>query len=535
MGYIRFNYNIIIYNNKIYYRNKKIIIIIFLLKMKIIKRFNKQFFFLIFIIILVLNKIESEENTENKVIIIPFKSYYPKVYDYPNKNKVLIVSWIKRKVYLDLENISGQKITMLLSLQQPKMHTRDVVSLLKTDEESYEPYKNNVSDICSFNYQLSKTYEKTTPFEYDFYSISKVCYAKEKMYFYNDINLKEKNTYDIEFFHSCNGTNICFFSGLQLTDSLADKKINLLIQLKNLLNSKSYYYTLKYTSPEEGYFIFGDIINNKNLNFYSDNIEENYFYESIPTYSLDTIYWKIFFDKIYFGDHVIESDSSISKIYFTIDFQTRYITVPKDYFYTIKGYYLLNNENTTDFICFNDESEFFFQSVYCDKKKYLELTDNYKKLPVLNLFGRNHEVNITFTPKELFIEKDDTLFFFIAYNKHKEEEWNFGSIFLEKYITVFNNDQKKLSVLKRKITEEQDTNNNINNNESSSKYIIIIILVVILTALIFGFLGLFFGKKIYNRRKKKANELNDEFEYSQEYNYENNENKNTQLMGNNIN
>jgi len=32
---------------------------------------------------------------------------------------------------LDLENISGQKITMLLSLQQPKMHTRDVVSLFK--------------------------------------------------------------------------------------------------------------------------------------------------------------------------------------------------------------------------------------------------------------------------------------------------------------------------------------------------------------------------------------------------------------------
>ena len=44
---------------------------------------------------------------------------------------------------------------------------------------------------------------------------------------------------------------------------------------------------------------------------------------------------------------------------------------------------------------------------------------------------------------------------------------------------------------------------------------IIIILIVIFTALIFTFLGLFFGKKLFNLRKKKANELNDDdFDYT---------------------
>ena len=45
------------------------------------------------------------------------------------------------------------------------------------------------------------------------------------------------------------------------------------------------------------------------------------------------------------------------------------------------------------------------------------------------------------------------------------------------------------------------------------KIIWIIVLAVILTGIAFGIIGVIFGKKYYQKRKKKANELNDEYEY----------------------
>ena len=60
----------------------------------------------------------------------------------------------------------------------------------------------------------------------------------------------------------------------------------------------------------------------------------------------------------------------------------------------------------------------------------MALTDNYKKLPTLNIY--HHELNIIFSPKELFLEKGDKIFFFIAYSTHDYEgEWHIGNIFLE--------------------------------------------------------------------------------------------------------
>ena len=467
-----------------------------------------HYYFLIFIVISFVYNIKSEEKTNDKILVIPFKSFFPKEDNYQGEHNALIMSWVKRKLYLEISNESKQKIPMILTSETIQMHTRDVVSVLRTNEEYYKPYKNNVSDTCSFDYHSSITYKQITQFNESFYSISKVCHAKEKMVFYNDLNLKQKNSYDIEFIHSSNESSICFFAALQITLSPADQKVNLFYQLKNLINSNSYSWTLKFNSPNEGYLIFGDIINNKNLIFYNDNIEDNYMFENVYAPYSDQLYWKFYFTKLFFGDYIIKYDSSSTKNYFRINFNSRYITVPKEYFETILSKYLLSNETNKDIICYKENSGFYFVNIYCNKKKYLELTDNYKKLPAFNIFSASNEANITFSAKDLFIEKDDKIYFFIAFDGHKEDEWNIGSILSEKYITVFNNDQKKLNILKKKDNSDDTTNINYS-------IVIIIILIVIFTALIFTFLGLFFGKKLFNLRKKKANELNDDdFDYT---------------------
>ena len=119
-------------------------------------------------------------------------------------------------------------------------------------------------------------------------------------------------------------------------------------------------------------------------------------------------------------------------------------------------------------------------------------------------------INLTFTPQELFLEKNDNLYFYIAYSAQENDDWYMGTIFFEKYLTVFNNDAKMLSILKL---------NNKNKNESKDnktyQSILIIVLIIVLSALIFGFLGINYGKLRYNQRKKKANELSDdEYDYT---------------------
>ena len=469
----------------------------------------------LYIILLALNmsfisNLKSEE-IEKNYIIIPFRSYFPKFDFSLNENKAIINSWVRRKLYLDIENESKQKIQIILNTKFPQIHTKNVTALLTTEEEYYNFYNIYETDICTFNFKNSNSYEFISEFNRSFYSIKNVCYAKEKIFLYKDLNLKKRELFNIEFIHSSNETHICFFGGLLITNNIADKKVNLIHQLKQLINSNSYSWSLKFTSPDSGLFIFGDIINNKNLNFYNDNIEDNYITYEIPTYSLDTISWKLYFEKINIGDYVIKPKD---QMYFFINFQIRYITVPRSYFYDIQLQYLLTNENITDpqlkFICFDEETEFFFHSIYCKKKEYLKLTDNYKKLPTLNLFGYRLGVNITFTPKELFLEKEDKIYFYIAYNSHEEEDWYMGTIFFEKYLTIFNNEEKTLSILK--IGDKKE----IESKESLSyKVILIIVLVIIINSLIFAFLGIFYGKKIYNKRKKKANELSDdEYDYS---------------------
>ena len=483
-----------------------------------VKKWNRLIFHIFFILIIITIIDLGNCSTENQgnFLIIPFKFYSIKDYDTVNENKRFIISLIRRKIYLDIENESGQKLQMLLNNELPQMHTRDVVALIKSDEEYYEPYKKNNSDICTFNYKKSNTYTFTSAFNYSFYSISNSCLAKEKIYFYTDMNLKEKKKFDINFIHSSNETHICFFGGLQLTESPAYEPINLFYQFKNLINSNKYSWTLKFNSPDDGYFIFGDIINNNKLKFYNDNNEQNYIDIYSKTY-LSTIYWKLPFDKIIFDDYIINNLDSISHL--EIDIETKYIVVPKQYFYEIKRKYLLTNENITNsemkFICFDEETEFFFNSVYCNKKEFLALTDNYKKLP--NLIIYHHTFNLTFTPKELFLEKGDKVYFFIAQNsKLYDDEWHIGNILLEKYITVFNNEAKQFSILRKSDKDSKNNGDNKTNNNvmSNTKIIIIIILVFIITALAFGYIGIIYGKKYCQSRKKKANELNEDYEYS---------------------
>ena len=82
-------------------------------------------------------------------------------------------------------------------------------------------------------------------------------------------------------------------------------------------------------------------------------------------------------------------------------------------------------------------------------------------------------------------------------------------VFLKKYQFIFDNDQKTITYINKTLIN--DDKKDIKNNDSN----ILILKIMIIIFLIIGFiLGLFFGKKLWDKnRKKRANELDDDYDY----------------------
>ncbi len=132
-----------------------------------------------------------------------------------------------------------------------------------------------------------------------------------------------------------------------------------------------------------------------------------------------------------------------------------------------------------------------------------------------------------FEGKDLFMETKYKYFFAVIFPMSWRESWTVGKIFLRKYPTAFDLDKKLISIYNEKNKNyNQDGNDNENDNGNmkkdegqnnitlSTKYIIIIILIIILLICIFSIIFYFIGKNLNKFRKRKANELSDDYDYS---------------------
>jgi len=488
--------------------------------------------FTIFNLILILGffPILSDE-LQKKIIVIPFKSYYPDINESDELLKY-IGSMIKRKLYWESENEQGQKISVIMALRWSSMHTSDSVAYIWNDENIESYYKHNPKDICKFNYKKSSYYQCVTPYNKSYFLKSKLCWAKEKFKFFTDIQINKNNAvyYDIEFIHTVNNTEICFFDGLQLTTDVKSKEINLFYQLKKEINSKSYSWMMKFNSPDDGFLIFGDIKNNNNIDFMKDiNIEDNYESIYVKPFTSGTIFWSITFDYLYLGNNVTAINLEAN-----IDINSQFIRIPDKIFSNIRKIYFSNyfhyNFQGGHPICFDKYVFAKFKGVYCKKKELLELTNNLKNLPDFIFYSNDLHINITFNSYELFREYNNTLYFLVGHDTQIEEnEWYIGSILLEKYTIIFDSESKKLNLLKYRNSKKQIEEPKI---ENKMNIYIAVLITLFFTAIIFCFIGLRYGKKIYQSRKVKANELNDGYDYSS---YKEIDNKKRAIIPNDIN
>ena len=478
---------------------------------------NKKIFFLFtskkpfqyiyfFIFVNIIYIIKASEDSKN-IIVIPFNYYKPKSNsEYETKQTNLLTSWLRQKMYLTMENSNGQKSSMILTLDQIDAHSKEDIALIASDEKYVKIYTQNTNDICSFNYENSRYFKCQTPYNIYLFGRDKCCIVEEKFNFYTDLKLQEKKIFPFKFIHTTNQTNICLFGSLQKNVKNNDKSKSFIDQLRELSGSKTYTWTLKYTSYDSGLFIFGDIINNEKIKFNEKNtiknIETNY--ESLYTTNLFTskIFWKISINKLIFDDVVLGEEDFLE-----IETDTPFILLKKDYFHSIKD--KLFNEYFEQKICDKNIPEYQLSSVSCKKKQFLEKTNNLKNIPSITFQIKQNNLNITFTPNDFFRIEGDDIYCLIAHHSYKDSQSTVGSIFLKKYTTIFDLDSKQMKILK-------NVNNEITEKKGNGRKIFLIVfLTIIFSGIIFGFVGLKYGKKIYQSRKIKANELDDNYDYTQ--------------------
>ena len=124
---------------------------------------------------------------------------------------------------------------------------------------------------------------------------------------------------------------------------------------------------------------------------------------------------------------------------------------------------------------------------------------NIKNFPDLIFQSENLKYNFTFNYSELFMEYKEKYYFLIVFKRYKDG-WCLGEIFFKKYQIVFDKDKKIYGLYLKK---------NLNNKISPWLYVIILFFCLMITISLIIYLIRLLMKK----RKIRANELEDQFEY----------------------
>ena len=320
-------------------------------------------------------------------------------------------------------------------------------------------------------------------------------------------NINEQNKYE---YHPNTCLNIGFKPGQKISYNI---DLNFIGQIKhNKIIDKSivkgYDFTFKFTNNNQGYLIIGE----KPHEFDKNNFNEQQMLLIGSKNTKFTSDWYLEFNKIYYTGIKINGNSAYnstfyadSSIKFDLDFgliegNYNYETNIKEDFFN----YLIDKK-----ICFTDELDNEYRIYYCDKKLGINYIEKY--FPTLKFCLKQFGFCFNFDYKDLFKEKDDKIYFLIYFklNDNYSSRFTFGQIFIKKYILTFNYDTKMIGFYDKNIIIESNKEQQNSNKTSGSN-----VAILIICSIVFVCIGFLFGKKIYEKaRKKKANELIDDYDY----------------------
>jgi hypothetical protein len=352
----------------------------------------------------------------------------------------------------------------------------------------------------TFNLSLSKSFVSPSLMKVDSSRFSGGFYGYENFYFYTDLECKKK-----ELFKSINlifppkedKLAACEI-GLQSRHSTG-KFENIIHNLKLNKLIDNYIWTLKFKSLNKGIIVIGGAPHEyDNINYKENDLKfANTFSEK------NNLYWCLYFKYDPINNNYTMSQNirvRISPKILGIVATYNYLTALEETFF--KKYYD-NNICEKKIVSFENANYF---KIECSKDDFI--SEDIDQFPSLNLYNIVFNYSFVLEGKELFTESDDKIEFQVLIEIGSTKiEWKLGRIFLLKYQIIFDDDNSLIGFYNH--IKEKDKNNN-KKFYTIIKYIILgfIILVFILVSFI-----LYKKINILAKRKKLANELEDDFMY----------------------
>ena len=215
-----------------------------------------------------------------------------------------------------------------------------------------------------------------------------------------------------------------------------------------------------------------------------------------------------------------------------LSFDSNLIIAPREFETEIRKKFMKNYQINEK--CFKDsiqQNNYFTDLIFyfCDKNIKNEL---YDFLPFIKFISKDLNYTFEISKEELFKIEGDYIYLNILFDYGKKY-WILGKPFSLKYQFIFAQDSKKIGFYRN---SHQKIYINKNNKASYDKVIQIFLIIFFSFCLIF--IGFYLGKKIYQmKRKIRANELDDNYEYINENNNKKdvNDNKFNEIINNNIN
>ena len=419
-------------------------------------------------------------------IVIPFSHYNLNSESFIQNNfENSIYSEIQAGTYNSFPE--GKKIIIFLNTQKNTFSISDLKSCPsnsfynKNESKSYQ-YKNGLSQDSFYLYNDIKL-EK-----------------KEKL---NEINFEYKEKYDKKIF--------CGMIGFNMLNEFDNKNYNFLYNLKKNNYINNYYLSFNFNEKIafdnyenlKGEIILGELPHEYN----KDKFSEESFKQEIVTIEKLRDY-NFIFDIIYVGLKdktkkilIDKNNKPLLKVIWEISYGL--ISGPDLY----QNYIEENFFNKTEIsnICqkMKDSGREMPYDIYvCDN----EIKSKFNLFPELIFYLQNSDYNFTFNYEDLFMLKNNKYYFNVIFLGGLNN-WRFGLPFFLKYQLVFNQDSKQIGFYTDFVKKEEEKSFIYNNIWFWVGISVVVIGIIIAT--------IFITKKYFENknRRKRANELDDGFDY----------------------
>ena len=415
----------------------------------------------------------------------------------PINNIIVLPFEIKSKPKQNLDDVNEYYIYSTFDMGEPSQKINCELNFDISDYfMTYTP--NNVEP--TFNSSLSKTFVHTSRNRISSSKFKRGFWASENFYFYTDLECKNKEKFEavnVVYPDEENKLAACEI-GLQSRHSFSKyQSIMHVLKSKQIINN--YIWTMKFNSLNNGVIIIGAAPHEYDSVRYNAS-ELKY----VNTFSdSDKLYWCLYFKYDPASNYTLSQNIKvrISPKILGVVATYYYLSAVEELYF--KKYYE-KKVCEKKIVSFGNSNYF---KIICSKEDFT--SRDIDQFPSLNLHNIAFNYSFVLNGKELFTEEDDKIEFQILIEiASSKTEWKLGRIFLLKYQIVFDDDNSLIGFYKPNIKE----NNNIGEEIG---IIILKVFMLCLAIIVFLFLAFLFYKKIslLTKRKKMANELEDDFMY----------------------